>query len=162
MRRVVAHSLVAALPSGDDRDSLLALLRSQDPDDIEALRCLSEPGRELGAEARSVVSLLLNEDHALFPELLRELPPAITERLRALSPGIHAPKVRARVEGIAPPDDPYFPLPEAEAVIALVPEGRLTVTRVLDHTRPSLALSRIGDFARFLSWVRRCLRAAAT
>ena len=32
---------------------------------------------------------------------------------------------------------------------------------VLDHTRPSLTLSHIGDFARFLRWVRRCLRAAA-
>jgi len=46
-------------------------------------------------------------------------------------------------------------------VVALVPEARLTVTRVLDHTRPSLALSHVGDFGRFLAWVRRCLRAAS-
>jgi hypothetical protein len=161
MRRVVAHSLVAALPAGDDRDALLDRLRSQDPDDIDAVRCLSEPGRELGADAQRVVSLLLNQDPGRFPGLFRELPPDITARLRALSPGVHASAVRARVEGIAPPDDPYFPLPEAEAVVALVPDGRLTVTRVLDHTRPSLTLSRIGDFARFLGWVRRCLAAAA-
>jgi hypothetical protein len=161
MRRVVARSLVAALPAGDDRDALLDLLRSQDPDDIDGVRCLSEPGRELGPEAQAVVELLLNEDHARFSELYRALPPDITARLRALSPGVHAPGVRARVEGIAPPEDPYFPLPEAEAVVALLPDARLTVTRVLDHTRPSLALSQIGDFARFLGWVRRCLGAAA-
>jgi acetyl esterase/lipase len=161
MRRVVARSLVAALPDGDDRTALLELLRAQDPDDVDAVRCLAEPGRELGRDAQSVVSLLLNDNHKRFDDLYRELPRGITDRLRALSPGEHAPAVRAPVEGIAPPDDPYFPLPEAEAVVQLVPEGRLTVTRVLDHTRPSLTLSRIGDFTRFLRWVRRCLGAAS-
>jgi acetyl esterase/lipase len=161
MRRVVARSLVTALPEGDDRTALLDLLYAQDPDDLDAVRCLAEPGRELGPDARSVVSLLLNEEYDRFPELFRALPESITARLRALSPGAHAAAVRARVEGIAPPDDPYFPLPEAEAVVRLVPDGRLTVTRVLDHTRPSITLSRIGDFVRFLRWVRRCLGAAA-
>ena len=161
MRRVVARSLVAALPPGDDRSVLLELLRAQDPDDVNAVRCLSNPGRELGHEARSVVALLLNEDNERFGDLYQALPADIKRRLRELSPGEHAPAIRAPVEAIAPPDDPYFPLPEAEAVVELVPEARLTVTRVLDHTRPSLALSRIGDFARFLGWVRRCLGAAA-
>jgi acetyl esterase/lipase len=161
MRRVVARSLVTALPEGDDRTALLDLLYAQDPDDLDAVRCVAEPGRELGPEARSVVSLLLNEEYVRFPELFRALPESITARLRALSPGEHAAAVRARVEGIAPPDDPYFPLPEAEAVVRLVPDGRLTVTRVLDHTRPSITLSHIGDFVRFLRWVRRCLGAAA-
>ncbi len=161
MRRVVARSLVAALPAGDDRSALLELLRAQDPDDLDAVRCLSDPGRKLGPEAMSVVSLLLNDDSERFPSLFGELPTSITRRLRELSPGEHAPAVRASVEAIAPPDDPYFPLPEAEAVVELVPEARLTVTRVLDHTRPSLALAHIGDFARFLAWVRRCLGAAS-
>lgn len=161
MRRVVARSLVAALPDGDDRTALLELLRAQDPDDVDAVRCLADPGRELGPEARSVAAFLLNDDPDRLSELYRELPPEVADRLRALSPGEHAPSVRARVEGIAPPDDPYFPLPEAEAAIELAPNGRLTVTRVLDHTRPSLSLSQVGDLARFLGWVRRCLGAAA-
>jgi acetyl esterase/lipase len=161
MRRVVARSLVAALPAGDDRTALLDLLRAQDPDDLDAVRCLADPGQELGQEARSVVSLLLNDDHGRFPDLYGDLPGGIAQRLRELSPGEHAPAVRAPVEAIAPPDDPYFPLPEAETVVALVPAARLTVTRVLDHTRPSLALSHVADFARFLAWVRRCLRAAS-
>jgi acetyl esterase/lipase len=162
MRRVVGLSLVTALPDGDDRSALLELLRSQDPDDVDAIRCLAEPGRELGPEARSVVELLLNTDAERFRDLYAALPADLAARIRELSPGAHAESVRAPVEGIAPPDDPYFPLPEAEAVVALVPAGRLTVTRVLDHTRPSLALSRIGDFVRFLGWVRRCLGAAAS
>lgn len=161
MRRVVARSLVAALPVGEDRSHLLDLLRTQDPDDIDGIRCLAEPGRELGAEARNVVALLLNEDNERFAGLYRDLPAEVARQLRELSPGEHAPAIEAPVEAIAPPDDPYFPLPEAEAVVDLVARGRLTVTRVLDHTRPSLALSRIGDFARFLGWVRRCLGAAA-
>lgn len=161
MRRVVARSLVAAISSSDDRTILLDLLREQDPDDVDALRCLAAPEHDLGPEAASVVALLLNEDDARFDDLYAALPPEIVERLRDLSPGAHAAGVRARVEAIAPPDDPYFPLPEAVAVVGLVQSGRLTVTRVLDHTRPSLALSRVGDFARFLAWVKRCLGAAS-
>jgi hypothetical protein len=106
------------------------------------------------------VELLLNEDDARFSELYRALPEEIASRVRSLSPAEHAPEVRA-LEAIAPPDDLYFPLPEAEAIVELVPRGRLTVTSVLDHTRPSLAPSQVGDFARFLGWVRRCLGAAA-
>ena len=161
MRRVVALSLVTALPAGDDRSALLELLHAQ-ADEFDAVRCLDEPKRELGPEAASVVALLLNEDAERFAELYAALPADLTRRLRELSPGEHAPAIRAPVEAIAPPDDPYFPLPEAEAVVALVPEARLTVTRVLDHTRPSLSLSRIGDFVRFLGWVRRCLGAASS
>jgi hypothetical protein len=161
MRRVVARSLVAALRPTDDRAALLEALRAQDPDDLDALRCLADPGRALEAEARSVVALLLNEDGERFDGLYRALPAEIVGRLQSLSPAGHAAAIRAPVEAIAPPDDPYFPLPEAAAIVELVPRGRLTVTSVLDHTRPSLALSRVGDFARFLGWVRRCLGAAA-
>ena len=162
MRRVVARSFVSALGPGEDRAALLDLLREQDPDDVDALRCLATPGRELGVEARLVVELLLNEDFERFPELYRALPEEIASRIRSLSPAAHAPAIEASVEAIAPPNDPYFPLPEAEAIIHHVSRGRLTVTSVLDHTRPSLTLSRFGDFTRFLGWVRRCLGAAST
>jgi acetyl esterase/lipase len=162
LRRVVARSLVTALKPGDDRAALLELLRAQDPDDVNALRHLATPGRALGPDAQLVVNVLLNEDHVRFRDLFGALPPDLVEELRALSPAACASAVRAPVEVIAPPDDPYFPLPEAEAVVELVARGRLTVTRVLNHTRPSLALSHIGDFVRFLRWVRRCLAAAAT
>ena len=161
MRRVVGRSLVTALRPGEDRSALLELLRGQDPDDVDALRCLAEPGHELGAEAQSVVAVLLNEDHERFSQLYGALPAELVSRLRSLSPAECAAAVRAPVEAIAPPNDPYFPLPEAQAIVGLVAHGRLTVTRVLDHTRPSLALSRAGDFARFLMWVRRCLGRAA-
>lgn len=161
MRRVVARSFVSALAPGDDRTALLELLRAQDPDDVEALRCLAEPGRELEGGAATVVALLLNEEPERFADLYHALPEEIVTQLRMLSPAECAAAVQAPVEAIAPPDDPYFPLAEAEAVVGLVPRGRLTVTGVLDHTRPSLSLSQLGDFARFLGWVRRCLRTAA-
>ena len=161
LRRVVARSLVIALKPSDDRTALLEVLRAQDPDDVEAIRHLATPGRALGAEAQLVVDVLLNEDHLRFPELFGALPQDLIEDLQALSPAACASAVRAPVEVIAPPDDPYFPLPEAHAVVELVPRGRLTVTRVLNHTRPSLSLRHVGDFARFLRWVRRCLAEAA-
>jgi acetyl esterase/lipase len=162
MRRVVALSFVAALDPGEDRTALLELLREADPDDVDGLRCLERAGEGLAPDARCVVSLLLNEDHSRFDELYAALPPRLVGDLQSLSPALRAASVRAPVEAIAPPSDPYFPLPEAEAVVELLPRGRLTVTRVLDHTRPSLSLSHVGDFVRFLRWVRRCLRAAAS
>jgi hypothetical protein len=127
------------------------------PDDLDAVRCLSTWTRARPA-AKSVVSLP-NDDNERFPSLFRDLPTGITRRRSCLG---RACSCGARSGGgDRASDDPYFPLPEAEAVVELVPEARLTVTRVLDHTRPSLALSHIGDFARFLGWVRRCLRAAS-
>ena len=161
MRRVVAKSLVTTLPDGADRTSMLAQLRAQDPDDVDGLRCLSTPTRALGPEGQRVADLLLNEDPERFHDLYRALPAGLARAFDAVSPARCAAAVRAPVEVIAPPADPYFPLPEAEAVVDLVLDGRLTVTRVLDHTRPSLTLSHLGDLLRFLGWVRRCLDRAA-
>jgi acetyl esterase/lipase len=161
MRRVVAKSLVATLPHEAERTSLLTLLGAQDPEDLDGLRCLAVAARSCGADAQTVVDLLLNEDPERFPAFYKALPPHLSETLSAISPANCASEVRAPVEVIAPPADPYFPLPEAETVVRLVPDGRLTVTRVLDHTRPSLTLSRLGDLIRFLGWVRRCLARAA-
>ena len=155
MRRVVARSLVAASP-GEDRTALLELLRARIPTTSTPFAAW-RAGRRARTRRACVVSLLLNENHKRFDDLYASSPRgsrAICDPLPARVPA----SVRAPWRESRRPSDPYFPLPEAEAVVQLVPEGRLTVTRVLDHTRPSLSLSQLGDFARFLRWVRRCLR----
>jgi hypothetical protein len=54
----------------------------------------------------------------------------------------------------------YFPLAEAVALADALPNVRLTVTRTLDHTRPTASLTRLRDFAAFGRFVVRGLAAA--
>ncbi len=58
-----------------------------------------------------------------------------------------------------PPSDAYFPPGEAAALAAL-PNARVTVTKTLDHTRPSANLVHVRSFAAFLGFVIRGLAAA--
>ena len=60
-----------------------------------------------------------------------------------------------------PPSDVYFPLGEANALAAALPNVRLTVTGTLDHTRPQLSLGRLRDLRAFDGFVVRGLGAAA-
>ena len=61
-----------------------------------------------------------------------------------------------------PPVDLYFPLEEAVTLARSLPHARLTVTRVLDHTRPSLTLDHLRSLYRFNGFVVRGLAAAAS
>jgi hypothetical protein len=61
-----------------------------------------------------------------------------------------------------PPADEYFPPGEAAALAAALPNVRVTVTRVLDHTRPRLSRDTLGEFAEFERFVLRGLAAAAS
>lgn len=159
MRRVVARSLVASLPPGDDRAVLLERLQRLERDDQDAIEGLSLHGIEPGDGARRVIELLRNTDPATFDHCLERLPTEARELVNALSPERHAFSVRAPVAVIAPPNDPYFPLREPQILVETIPQGMLTVTGALDHTRPGLA--RLGAFAAFLRWTRCCLRLAA-
>jgi pimeloyl-ACP methyl ester carboxylesterase len=159
-RQVVARSLVAALSPGPEREQLLEEL-----DRVEARG--TNPLEELpradagGADAQCVLALLANREPERFGELYDALPPSILSFLDELSPLRVAASLRAPIEVVVPPSDVYFPLGEAEALAAALPNVRLTVTRTLDHTRPSLSLARLRDFAAFLGFVVRGLRAAA-
>jgi hypothetical protein len=68
----------------------------------------------------------------------------------------------APVELVVPPADEYFPFGEAAALAAAVPHAKLTVTRVLDHTRPSLSRDTVREFATFDRFVVRSLAVAGS
>jgi acetyl esterase/lipase len=159
-RQVVARSLVAALPPGPERELLLEELDRVEADGANPLEALL--GADVkSADAQRVLALLANREPERFAELYDALPPSILLFLDELSPLRVAASLRAPIEVVVPPSDVYFPLGEAEVLAAALPNVRLTVTRTLDHTRPSLSLARVRDFAAFLGFVVRGLRAAA-
>jgi acetyl esterase/lipase len=158
LRRVVARSLLMTLPESAERTELLdrvgdVLRDDQDP--LEDLRGVDiEP---LGPGARAVVRLLTNQDPRRFRELYDALPPSARSLAATLSPLPGASRVRARVELAVPPLDPYFPPGETEALAAALPNARLTVTSVLDHTRPTMSRAQVRDIGRFCGFVLRGL-----
>jgi hypothetical protein len=79
-----------------------------------------------------------------------------------LSPLAAAASIEASIEVAVPPDDMYFPLAEATALASASPNVRLTVTRTLNHTRPSLSLKTVRDFRRFDRFVVRSLALAGS
>ena len=159
-RQVVARSLVDALPAGRDRARLLAELERSDRAELDPLEELPRLADGLGAEARAVVALLANRDPQRYAELFEALPAAVLRLVGDLSPLRAGSGVRAPIELVVPPSDTYFPLCEALALARTLSNVRLTVTRTLDHTRPSFSLAHVRDFAAFLRFVVRGLAAA--
>jgi hypothetical protein len=162
LRRVVALSVASALPASEDREIVLAALRCIDTDEIDACEELRRlDSSTLGGDARAVLDLLTNDDPGRFPALFAALPASVKSMVETLSPYTTAASLGCRVEIVRPHVDQYFPLGEALALVESLPAGYLTVTGVLDHTRPSLALGRLPDLIRFNRFVIRGLAAAA-
>jgi acetyl esterase/lipase len=160
-RQVVARSLVAAISAQDDRERFLGELDDLERKGLNPLEELPKRAGEVGAEAAAVLSVLTNRDPARFSELFDALPPAVHSFVDELSPLRLRSGVRAPVEIIVPPSDVYFPPGEAAALAAGLPTARLTITKVLDHTRPRSTLVHLRSFARFLGFVVRGLRASS-
>ena len=158
LRRVVARSLLMTLPESAGRTALLDRVGDVLRDDQDPLEVLHDVDVDsLGADARAVVRLLTNEDPQRFRELYDALPTSARSLAATLSPLRGASGVRARVELAVPPLDPYFPPGETQALAAALPNARLTVTGVLDHTRPMVSRAQVRDIGRFCGFVVRGL-----
>jgi pimeloyl-ACP methyl ester carboxylesterase len=157
-RRVVARSLAATVTDDSDRGRLLDALANED-DDQDPIALLP-PDLET-SEGRSVVAVLRNEHPEQFVEACASLHPRAVELLERLSPLAACPNVTAPVEIVVPPADVYFPLAEAQALAAALPNAHLTVTATLDHTRPHLSVAHLRSLRRFDRFVVRGLRTAA-
>ena len=162
LRRIVARSLVASLSAGADQDRLLAELDRMEAEDADPVERLPALASGVAEEARAVLRLLGNRDPRRFRELFDALPRDVHALVDTLSPLAVGARVRAPVEVVVPPTDQYFPLGEAQALAEAFPTVRLTVTKTLDHTRPTLSVRHVGDFIRFDRFVIRGLARSAS
>ena len=160
---VVARSLVAALPPGEDRETLRSELEEVgrlDPNPLARFR--DRPLDDLGPEARSVVELLANRDPERFEELYKALPDEVRGDLDKLSPLAGEGQLDAPVELVSGPQDKYFPISESYSIVGIAPKRRVTVTAALDHAEPSFSIRDIPAFMRMDGFVVRSLREART
>jgi pimeloyl-ACP methyl ester carboxylesterase len=149
---VIAHSLVAALPPGEDRRTLSRELASIDREDRDPLDDLRSRGTEdLEPEAASVIRLLANEDPERFEDLYGELPEGVRADLRELSPLAGTGRVRVPVE---------LATSQSYALERIAPGRRVTVTKALDHAKLEFSLGDVPAFATFDAFVVRSLRTA--
>jgi pimeloyl-ACP methyl ester carboxylesterase len=158
---VIAHSLVAVLPSGEDRRTLsgeLASIDREDPDPLSGLR--ARRTEDLEPEAASVIRLLANEDPERFEDLYGELPEGVRADLRELSPLAGTGRIHVPVELATGPHDKYFPPSQSYALERVAPGRRVTVTGALDHAKLEASLGDIPAFATFDAFVVRSLRTA--
>ncbi|CAN5280071.1 hypothetical protein BH24ACT19_BH24ACT19_20460 [soil metagenome] len=158
---VIARSLVATLPEGEDREKLTSELEEvyrYDPNPLAGLRDRSTD--DLGPEAESVVELLANRDPGRFDELYEALPEGVRKDLKELSPLAEVEYIEAPVELISGPRDKYFPVSESYAVSRIAPDLRVTVSGALDHSELSFSLREVPAFLRVNGFVVRSLREA--
>ena len=156
---VIAKSLLAALPSGEERDELRAELEEVDrlnPNPLAGLR--ARPTEGLSPEARGVVELLANTDPERFDELYAALSPEIRAGMEELSPLAGDERISAPVELVSGARDRYFPVSESFALGSIAANHRVTVSEAIDHSEVSF--SDIPAFARLDGFVVRSLREA--
>ena len=156
---VIAKSLLAALPSGEDQDELRAELEEVDRLDSNPLADLRDrPTGDLSPEARSVVELLANTDPGRFDELYAALSPEIRAGMEELSPLAGNERITAPVELVSGDRDKYFPISESFALGRIAADHRVTVSEAIDHSE--VGFSDIPAFARLDGFVVRSLREA--
>jgi pimeloyl-ACP methyl ester carboxylesterase len=158
---VVARSLVATLPSGEDRRRLAAELGAagrESPHPLSGLR--SRQTDDLGPGAKSVVGLLANRDPKRFEALYAALPDETRQDLKELSPLAGTGKISVPVELATGPHDKYFPPSQSYGLVRIAPERRVTVTGALDHAELNVSLEDMQALATFDAFVVRSLRTA--
>ena len=158
---VVARSLVATLPPGEDRRTLSGELETtgrESPHPLSGLR--SRQTDDLGPGASSVVRLLANRDPERFDVLYAALPEETRRDLEELSPLAGTGQIHVPVELATGPHDKYFPPSQSFALERVAPQRRVTVTGALDHARLDISPGDVPAFATFDGFVVRSLRTA--
>ncbi len=159
---VVARSLVATLPPGEDRRTLSAELEAagrESPHPLSGLR--SRRTDDLGPGAKSVVRLLANRNPKRFDSLYAALPRETRYDLEELSPLAGTRKISVPVELATGPHDKYFPPSQSYELERIAPERRVTVTGALNHAKLNFSPEDIPAFATFDAFVVRSLRIAS-
>ena len=158
---VVARSMIAALPPGEDRQDLSAELEAvgrENPNPLGGVRLRRT--EDLEPDGAAVVALLANRDPARFDELYADLPDGVKEDLEAFSPLAGTGRIRAPVEVATGPRDKYFPASESHNLEGIAPDLRVTVTPAIDHAELEVSPGDATAFVGFDAFVVRALREA--
>jgi pimeloyl-ACP methyl ester carboxylesterase len=158
---VVARSLVAALPSDDDRRALSAEIEGvgrENPNPLGGLRLRRT--EDLGPASQDVLALLANRDPARFDGLYAALPKGVEKDLRSFSPLAGAGRIEVPVEVATGPQDKYFPASESRNLGGIAPDLRVTVTPAIDHAEPDLSPGDPAAIAELDAFMVRSLREA--
>lgn len=157
---VIAKSVVACLPPGDERTAFRSRLQSLDDYAPEPLTCLRKWPRDgLGAPAHAVVELLSNEAPERFDDLYAALPEALRTGVDLLSPITVATQITAPVELVVARADKYIALADALSFAETCPTVRLTILESLTHVVPTISPTAARDLARFDGILVRLLAA---
>ena len=155
---VVARSMIAALPPGEDRQDLSAELEAvgrENPNPLGGVRLRRT--EDLEPDGAAVVALLANRDPARFDELYADLPDGVKEDLEAFSPLAGTGRIRAPVEVATGPRDKYFPASESHNLEGIAPDLRVTVTPAIDHAELEVSPGDATAFVGFDAFVVRAL-----
>jgi pimeloyl-ACP methyl ester carboxylesterase len=156
----LARSLGAMLAVTPATASLCRELRALDHESSDPVVLPEHAFRQAGPEAERLYDLLANTDPARFDGLYDALPAHVRTAVVSLSP-IHAARnLHAPVEIATAPHDKYFPLTEAQALVAAAPQVRLTITSLLAHATPRLGVRNVAELHRLYVFFVRAFRAA--
>jgi acetyl esterase/lipase len=154
----LARSVTAILPPSPGIEALTAELRAIDPAAPDPVARFGDRSfDDLGADAASVLRLLVNRDPARFDALFTALPEHVRTTVDALSPVRAASGLRASVEIVTAPRDRYFPVAESRALATASPLVRVTVTSLLAHATPRLHPRYLAELGQLNGFFVRAL-----
>ncbi len=160
---VVGRSVIANLASDEDRERLrppLLAVADDDPDPLAPIRALDPVPLE--EDTRRALDLLVNRDPDRFDDLYAALPEVLRATIARLSPVARADALAGiPIELASSPRDAYFPLSESRALLAGLPDARLTVTAALDHAVPAPTLAALQEVRAFAAFLARVLELVA-
>jgi pimeloyl-ACP methyl ester carboxylesterase len=140
------------------------LLDALPADLADAARAALDGERSLASlpeGARAAVELLTHDDPARTRDIVGRLPPALQQRLRAVSPSPVADCIRVPVRILHARNDPAVPYAEGVRLAAQLPQASLTTVERFDHVDLDVGSPRaVWQAVRDLSRVWRVTGAA--
>jgi pimeloyl-ACP methyl ester carboxylesterase len=148
MAEAILRARAVSLAPGKEQNALLRALEGGSPED-------------LGAHARSIYDLLVNEDPGNTFDLAAKLPKADRDLLARFSPSSVADRIDVPVVAMHSTDDPAVPFGEALRLEQGIPGARVVDVEAFRHvdfsvTSPAAWLQASDDLWnawRFTSWI---------
>jgi pimeloyl-ACP methyl ester carboxylesterase len=115
------------------RDQLLGLLDTDDRREVEAAVASRSDPSDLPPDLRAVHDLLVTEDPTQTMALVERTPPAVRDRLAAVSPARAGADLTVPVVALHAADDPVIPYGELARLAAVVDEVKPLTLATFDH-----------------------------